>query len=154
VASDTEHELFRVHRDALGRYTYFLLTAAGAGIGLAVNQTHEAALAWSQLHLAAAVLSWGLSFFCGVRHLEYVNGLSYDNLELLNVQAGRDPLAGTHPQKIQIVVDVLMKEIERKGSKASAFGRGQSVLLIVGATFYVAWHILEMYLRTFANAHT
>ena len=148
MASDTEHELFRVHREALGRYTYFLLTAAGAGIGLAVNQTREAALAWSQVPLAAAVLSWGLSFFCGVRYLEYLNSVNYDNLELLNVQAGRHPLAGTHPGKIQIGVDYLMREIETGSSKASVFGRWQSGLLIAGAVFYVLWHILEMYLRT------
>jgi hypothetical protein len=154
VASDTENELFRVHRDALGRYTYFLLTAAGAGIGLTVNQTREAVLAWSQIPLAAAVLSWGLSFFCGVRYLDYLNAATYDNMELLNIQAGRHPLAGTHPEKIQIGVDFIKGKIEEQGSKASIFARWQFGLLMTGAVFYVLWHILEMYLRTLATART
>jgi len=148
VASDTELVLFTAHREALAKYTYFLLTAAGAGIALSVNQTRGAALAWSQIPLAIAVVCWGASFFCGVLHLEYVNASNYDNLELLRVQAGGHPMAGTHPQKIEIGLNVLIEELEKKGSKAAAFGRSQFFLIIAGAVSYVVWHVLEMYLRT------
>jgi len=38
MTRDAELELFRALREVQNRYTYFLLAAAGAAIGLAVNQ--------------------------------------------------------------------------------------------------------------------
>lgn len=56
-------ELYRAHRTAQDKYTYFILAAAGAAIAFALNQTHDATLSWFKLPLGAAVLCWGLSFF-------------------------------------------------------------------------------------------
>ncbi len=77
--SETTLEVYRAFREAQNRYTYFLL-ATGAAIGLAVNQTMNAILARSQVPLAGAVLSWGLSFFLWlppprIRELEPVREL-------------------------------------------------------------------------------
>jgi uncharacterized protein (DUF2336 family) len=55
--------VYNALRTAQEKYAYFLLAAAGAAIAFAVNQTHDAKLSWAQLPLAAAVLSWGCSFF-------------------------------------------------------------------------------------------
>ena len=80
--SENAREVYRALRQAQDKYTYFLLAAAGAAIALAVNQTQGAAMAWSQVPLAAGVLSWCLSFFFGCRHLAYVNSTLYANAEL------------------------------------------------------------------------
>ena len=77
MSSEAQLEVYRTLREAQGRYTYFLLAAAGAGIALAVNETHRAELAWSQLPLGLAVLNWGSSFFCGCRYLNNVGVMLY-----------------------------------------------------------------------------
>jgi hypothetical protein len=41
MADDGKLELLRAHRTAADKYTYFLLAAAGAAIGFALNQTRE-----------------------------------------------------------------------------------------------------------------
>jgi hypothetical protein len=144
--ADESFELFRAHRDAQTRYTYFLLAAAGGGIALAVNQTTGHQVAWSQLPLAIAVLSWGMSFFCGCRYAGYVLSILYDNSALLRVQEGRHPLSGDHPEAIAIGSGVIRKNMELKNDSASRWARSQFGFLVSGAMFFVAWHVLQMFL--------
>lgn len=43
--ADERIEIFKTHRAAQEKYIYFLLAAAGAGIALIINQTHDSKLA-------------------------------------------------------------------------------------------------------------
>lgn len=147
MVGEAEREVYRAHREAQTRYTYFLLAAAGAGIALAVNQTQAASLAWSQVPLALAVLAWGLSFFYGCRHLAYVSSTLYANAALLSVQSGRHPDAGTHPDYIAAASEGIREAIESNSEQANRLGHSQFRMLIGGAVLYVAWHVLEMSLR-------
>jgi hypothetical protein len=141
-------EVYRQLRLAQDKYIYFILAAAGAGIALAVNQTQTATLSWSQLPLGGAVLSWGLSFFVGCQHLRYVSSTLYANAELLKVERGLHPKAGTHPDMIAAASEGIREAIESNSNRASFLGRMQTRLLILGAVLYVAWHVWEMWLRT------
>ena len=62
MMDDARSALYNAHTEGRAKYIYFLLAAAGACIAFAVNQTQVARLAWSQMPLGAAVLSWGMSF--------------------------------------------------------------------------------------------
>jgi hypothetical protein len=146
--SEQQREVYRQFRNAQDKYTYFLLAATGAAVALALRETENAALMWSQVPLAAAVLCWGLSFFFGCRHLGYMASSLYSNFELLKVEAGQHPLTGTHPEKITIGSEVIREAIERDSSRAVRYGQMQFALLILGATLYIGWHVWEMWLRT------
>jgi hypothetical protein len=150
MSGDSALEVYRALRDAQTRYTYFLLAAAGAAIGLAVNQTQTARLTWSQMPLGAAALSWGLSFFFGCRHLAYVASSLYSNVELLRVESGQHPELGQHPQVIAAASQGIWQAIETNSNRANRLGQWQFRLLIAGAILYVAWHVVEMYLRRVA----
>lgn len=146
--SEAQQVVYKHLREGQDKYTYFMLTAAGAGIALAVNQTQVAPLNWSQCPLGTAVLCWGLSFFCGARHLAYINSTLYANLALLNVEAGLDQRAGQHPQLIQAASEGIRGAIEENSEKASKYAIVQFRLLVAGAVLYVVWHVLGMWLRT------
>src|SRR4051812_40552961 len=88
---DAQHVVFKQLSEGQDKYTYYMLTAAGGAVALAVNQTHGAKLEWAQVPLAVAVLLWGLSFFCGARRLQYVNAVLFANLALLQVESGNHP---------------------------------------------------------------
>jgi len=81
--------LYRAHREARQRLTYFLLAADGAAIAYALTQTQSAKIAWSQIPLAIAVISWGLSFYCGLRHLRYVNRNLFANFNLIELESSK-----------------------------------------------------------------
>jgi hypothetical protein len=90
--SDSRETLFKVHRDASNKYTYFLLAASGAAIGFATTQTQDATISWAKLPLGIAVLCWAISFYCGCRHVQQVINIMLQNYEFLRIKAG------THPQ--------------------------------------------------------
>ena len=147
MPTEAELEIHRALREAQGRYTYFLLAAAGAAIALAVNQTQGLSLSWSQIPLGLAITAWGLSFFCGCRRLEYVSSNLYANAELLQVESGQHPQLGNHPDYIAEASEGLRGAFKKNAYSANRFGHWQFRLLIAGGVLYVAWHVWEMYLQ-------
>lgn len=150
MTDKSAHEVYRALREAQNRYTYFLLAAAGAAIALAVNQTQSAVVSWSQIPLAGGVLLWGISFYFGCRHLAYVNASLYANFELLRVQSGNHPEVGTHPQMMAAASQGIREAIESNSDTANKLAHWQFRCLVAGALVYIAWHVLDMYLRGFA----
>ena len=145
MADDARTHLFRSLTDENSKYTYFLLAAAGAAIGFAITQTRGAGISIWMLPLAAAVLSWAVSFFCGCRHLQERQSLLFENHEFLHLQDGQYPGIPAYPQ----LVDSIRQDMEERRRKTGRWGAWQFRFLVAGAVFYVAWHVIEMYLRTF-----
>jgi hypothetical protein len=145
--ADERTEIFKTHRAAQEKYIYFLLAATGAGIALIINQTHDSKLAWSMLPLGFAVMCWGLSFMYGCQHLSYVESTLFANHNLLRVEAGVHPDAGTNPQYIAAASAGIRSAIEHNSDKAASYARLQFKLLIAGAVLFLVWHVFEMYLR-------
>lgn len=148
MASDSELELYRTLTQSQQKYTYFLLAAAAAGIGLAVRVTSNATLHWSLIPLAAAVLAWGISFIQGCIHVMYTQSTTYANAELLRVQRGEHPKAGAHPQLVQAAAEGIKDAIQSNERLAGWHARGQFLLLVIGAAFFLAWHVLGIVLRS------
>jgi hypothetical protein len=146
--SDNQAELYRTHRAGQEKYTYFLLAAAGAAIALVLNQTKESKLDWAMLPLGLAVLCFGLSFFFGCRHLNYVQSILYANFDLLKIQSGMHPMTGQHPGMIEAASAGIRDAIESNSSKSDGLAHSQFYMLIAGAAFFIMWHVLQMYLRT------
>jgi len=134
--------------DGRSKYTYFILAAAAAAIGLAVNQTHESTISLSQVPLAIGVSCWAASFFCGCKHLDYVHSILDANLGLLQAQAGTHPGVGPNPQDIDAASTGIRADIEQNAEPAVKFSKRQFRLLVIGAVAYVVWHVIEMVLRT------
>jgi len=143
-----ERELFKVHREEQKKYTYFLLATSGAAIGFAVNQTQSSALTWSQIPLGFAVLCWGLSFFFGCRHVQYVVSNLFANLALFKVQRGEHPnLESNSLEERKIASQGIREAMESNSNEANRYFKKQFRFLIIGAVLFIVWHILEMFLR-------
>lgn len=122
-------------QDSRQKYTYFLLTAAGACIGYAVEKATGPALQWRSLALAAALAAWAVSFWLGCRAVkrnEY--GLQYNHAWHV---VARSPID-------KVALNSLMSE-ESKSSASSS--RWQFRFFVVGGTSFVIWRLLELPLR-------
>ena len=119
---ETAREVYRSLREAQNKYTYFLLAAAGAAIAFTVNQIQGAAITWYQIPLAVGGLSWALSFFFGCRHVAYVNSALYANAVLFQVQSGRHPEVGAHPQMMAAASEDIRQAIESNSERANRLG--------------------------------
>lgn len=149
---DSEWELHRALHDSHNQFVYFLLGAVGAAIALAVNQTRGLELSWSQVPLAVAVILWGLSFFFGCRNRMWASLSLNTNARLYEVADGRSEIVGSHPENIDQGIRVVRESFERQSDKAKRAYALQFGLLVVGSLFYLAWHVLEMYMRTIGGA--
>jgi hypothetical protein len=144
----TDDQLALYLRETQEKYVYFLLAAVGAAIAFATTQTQGAVLTWSKVPLAAAILCWGLSFFFGCRHLVR------EPQSVLVLSMYRKVERGEHPN-IPPIPDLLADfrgDVEKTAKQSSRLASLQFPFLITGAVFYIAWHVLEMYLRTMAVA--
>lgn len=141
-------ELYRQLRTSQDKYAYFLLAAVGASIAFALNQTQGISLEKSQIPLAISVLLWGLSFFFGCRHLQYVNSTLYANIEMLKIESGRHPNIGNHPQVVAAASEGARSAIESNSETSNNLAKLQFRLFIAGVVFYISWHTLEMWLRS------
>jgi hypothetical protein len=148
MALDKELGLYHNLTQSQQKYTYFLLAAAAAGIGLAVRVTSDATLHWSLIPLAGAVLAWGVSFVQGCIHVMYTQSNMYANAELLHVQRGEHPEAGTHPQLVQAAADGIKAAMESNAKWSGWHAKGQFALLVFGAILFVGWHVLGIVLRS------
>ncbi|SFJ53841.1 hypothetical protein [Bradyrhizobium sp. cf659] len=137
-------DIYKASREGQDKYTYFLLAAAGAAIAFAVTQSQTATLSWSKLPLALAVLSWAFSFYAGCRQLRDVANVMSANYDMLRVQEGIHPQYPNHPQVLEIIEEAVRKLADKTGR----WGVWQFRFLILGAVFYVLWHVTEMALRT------
>lgn len=154
MPSDVQLEVYRQFRAAQEKYSYFLLTAAGAAIALVVNQTQGTMLAYSQLPLAAAVVLWAISFYCGCRHLSSIESSLFANHALLIVEAGDHPDVGQHPQRIGAASEGIREAMDSHSRTSLFFARWQFRCLLLGAACYVGWHIYEMWLLSLSTTST
>ena len=137
--------LHKAHTDAQDKYTYFLLAAAGAAIGFAVQKTEGMLLSWWLTPVALATAAWAASFFCGCKNLSWVGAALSANYALLQLRQGSHPKQPPHPQLLQAAISGTTIALEGNVSKAQRYAHWQFRLVIVGAAFFIAWRVLEMW---------
>ncbi|MDP3799106.1 MAG: hypothetical protein Q8R06_18510 [Polaromonas sp.] len=137
-------DLHKAHQTGQQKYTYFLLAAAGAAVGFAVQKTEGLKLSLWLLPVALATVSWGASFFFGCRHLIWVQTTIYANFNLLQLTQGSHPEQPSHPAGVEAAVRGVKSALENNGNKAQFYAVWQFRLLVTGAVFFIAWRVIEM----------
>jgi hypothetical protein len=84
-------DLHKAHQTGQEKYTYFLLAAAGAAIGFAVQKTEGLALTWWLLPVAASTMCWAASFCFGCANVNWVQASISANYALLQLRKGSHP---------------------------------------------------------------
>jgi len=148
MSQDYELALATAAQDMRQRYVYFILTATGACIGFAVTQSRDAHVSLQMIPLALAAIAWAMSFFLGCRALYWKPVSIAHNIELLKARSGRNPVAGNHVEAIRIAVDTFTKNFDQAMSKFAIYVRLQFALFVVGSVLFLAWHALEIWVRS------
>ncbi len=144
MATDLEKYLSKQLVEAQTKYTYFLLAIAASAIALVVRRTTGSSLDWNMLLLGASVLFWAISFFAGCRSRLSYNSSVYGNMELVKLQSGKHPQAQNNEDLIEAGVQVIRDTFKKNQSKLNFWVNIQFRLLVLGAIFFLAWHIVEM----------
>ncbi len=149
VSEQEQLQLAQQLHEGQMKYAYFLLAAAASAIALVVNQTQHQTLRWSMLPLGVAVVFWCLSFYRGCRMVEAYIRLTYSHQTVLAMEDGEHPLTGQSPARVAVGAKLARQHVDTASQAAATNAVWQFLWLIVGAVSYVAWHVLEMALRTF-----
>ena|SRR3990167_3026289 len=138
-------DLYKAHNQGQEKYTYFLLAAAGAAIGFAVQKTEGLTLSWWLSPVALATALWAASFYSGCKNLDWVQVATMANYALLQLIDGSHPKQPPHPQLVGAAMDGVRAALETNVNKAQLYAKWQFRFLVAGALCFIAWRVLEMY---------
>lgn len=144
---DEQIEVFRNITASQEKYDYFLMSVAGAAIAFAIHRTTGNALNRPMVLLGFAVFLWATSFLAGIRRRNYIASNLFANFELLKVQSGTHPEIGNHPVKIAAAEKGINNACEYNTKRAEFWANVQLYSLIIGALFFIVWHIIDMSLQ-------
>ena len=138
MTSELKAHLSKQLAEAQSKYTYFLLAVAASAIALVVQRTTGRPLNWNMIPLGLAVACWAGSFFAGCRNRAYFSSTLYANAALLQVQDG------TRPDAVVAAAQGIREAAVHNSSMANFWGHLQFRLLVLGATCFLVWHVVEM----------
>ncbi len=151
MADDGLLEIHRQHRTGQDKYTYFLLAVTASVVAFAVQKTDDLKITYSLIPLGFAILLWGLSFYFGIKNLIWVQTSISANYSLLQLKEGVHPNQPEHTQIQEAAIQGVTSALESNINNAQFYMVWQFRLLIAGAVLFLAWHILEMVLRTYVS---
>lgn len=142
-------ELYKQHQTSHEKYTYFILAAAGAATGFAVQKTEGLHLSWWLAPAGLALVCWGISFYYGCKNVEWVQSVNYANYSLLQLRAGVHPAQPDHPERTQVAISGVQAALDGNVTQAQFYSIWQFRMLIAGAVSFIGWRVLEMVRLTF-----
>ena len=141
VLDETNLVIAAAHRDLYTKYTFYLLAVDGAAVGFALTQTQGVVLAWSQMPLGTRD---------GQLVDEFLPASMSRRMELkASVATTLFSLAKTKSKVVDspVIGEVFRSELRRAAKWATRYNEWQITTLLIGLSFYLGWHVLEMYLR-------
>jgi hypothetical protein len=141
-------EVYRQLRSHQDKYIYFMLAASASAIAYALNRAQDKPLTLFLIPWGLALLLWGMSFYFGCRHLQYIGSTLFANALLIQIRKGEHPEAGENPELIKAGSKGVLSAMENNSNKANILGHLQFWFFISGVLAYIAWQLLEMYIRS------
>ncbi|MDE3235828.1 MAG: hypothetical protein KGO81_07735 [Bacteroidota bacterium] len=141
MSDDKTTELTKRHFEAVDKYVYFLLAAAGAAIGFSIQKVDNRPLSYSLIPLGLSVLCWGISFYSGCNCIKNKNNATETNLSTMTQYNLTTKISKEDYYKSIDSYAAFMK-------KSKDFSRWQFNFLIIGVILFICWTILEMYIKT------
>ncbi|SPU49851.1 hypothetical protein [Bordetella trematum] len=141
---ERRQEFRKLIHDVREKHVHFLLAAAGACIAFAVTQTRGERLSVVHLPLGIALLSWAVSFWLGCIYLRHRSTTFAINERAITVEDGDDPNVGSDPVLKQVGLKALQDNFTKFDKTAGLGYTWQLRCFVIGAAFFLAWHVLDM----------
>lgn len=137
-------ELQKQITESQGTHTYFLMAIAASAIALCVQRTTGKPLQLTMLPLGCAVILWGFSFFAGcMNRRQHVSAL-LANYHFLQFGGGSQAAPNDADKSVESVKKQAFDNLVRSAKALNAWAVWQFRLLVLGALFFLTWHVIEM----------
>jgi hypothetical protein len=85
---------------------------------------------------------------CGCKHLGTTSNVLFQNYQILRVKRGLHPNFPSDPA----FVASIERDLEKRSKASGRASTWQFNFFVLGAIFFIAWHVLKMYERTISPA--
>lgn len=137
-------DIYKALQTGQEKYTYFLLAAAGAAIGFAVQKTDGLRFSWWLLPVGLATICWAASFYAGCQNLLWVQSTMTGNMALLQLQNGTHPAQPRGGDYLIAAIDGTREATHANAGTAQGYGKWQFRYLVLGSALFIAWRVAEM----------
>ena len=144
---DIKEKLISDFRSQQQKYVYYVIALSVTSIGFSIFQTMKEPLKITQIPLGIAILSWGLSVFCGLLFIRYIISTLYTNVEYLDVVEGIHPDVKKNPQNKDYIIEGMKQAIHSNSKKTVQLSNYQNYLFYFGVIMFIVWRIIEMYYK-------
>jgi hypothetical protein len=137
-------DIYKAHQTGQEKYTYFLLAAAGAAIGFAVQKTDGLRFSWWLLPVGLATICWAASFYAGCQNLLWVQSTMTGNMALLQLQNGTHPEQPRGGDYLTAAIAGTREATHANAGTAHEYGNWQFRYLVLGSALFITWRVAEM----------
>lgn len=152
MGEDHSKDIYLQHRAVQDKYTYFLLAVTASAIAFSVQKTDSLLISWSLLPIGLAVMFWCGSFYCGCKHLTWVQMTLSANLTLFQLNERNHPNQPRGLELTEAAKKGTREAMDKNASRAMNYAIWQYRFMITGAILFLIWHILEMLVRSYGVA--
>lgn len=139
---DVQFNLQQEYREKQEKYVYYLIALSVSAIGFSIYKTDNQSLTFSQIPLGIAILSWSISIFCGLKFLKYIISNLYANNAYFEI------IKENNQESLNAKIKGFIEAMKINSKSMSIYFKFQGLLFYLGILLFIAWHIIEMYLKT------
>ena len=139
-----KESLINDFRSQQQKYVYYIIALSVTSIGFSIFQTMNEPLKNTQIPLGIAILSWGISIFCGLLFMRYIISSLYTNIEYIDIVKNTHPDVTNNTQKDAIIKGI-KQAIQSNSRKTVKLFNYQNYLFYFGVVMFIVWRIIEMY---------
>ena len=139
VPDNEQHRLNLIseHSASVSKFTYFLMSASGAGLGFAITQVNSSEASWAMSMLFLAMMFWCVSFFAGIRNRLLSHGIVEKAVEAEEAKLSNNPNASSLCQSLKAQANLL-------GDKTLIWSMCQVIAFLFGAISLALWRLWEV----------
>jgi hypothetical protein len=144
AVSEIQKMLLTQHAEAGLKYTYFMLTATGAGIGFAVQKLEGQSLDLPGTLWLQGTALWLLGFLAGCLVLRSEIRMKKFNVYLVQLKDGNHPLQPDTAEELHFGKVLTRNWYDTADRNAQISSRWQFILVIAGTCFVIASRVVQM----------
>lgn len=145
-------DLGNIANSSQEKLIYFLMVAAGSGIGFAITQTRSDVLATHHIIWLIAVGMWSISFWAGIRWTINSNNIKIKNVTYLDTVNKANKEKNINPEVTNELIELISSAqlgykatMSKLQARLKRLGWIQTSCLYCGALVYIIWHFFYMY---------
>lgn len=142
--SEIQKELRLQFRQQQEKFVYYIIALSVSAIAFSIYRTNGEHLKYTQISLALAVLSWGISIYCGINFLKYSISILYNNNSYYELKFDKTENTEIKNIKLEAMKTGMLESVET----SSKYFKWQGRLFYIGMILFIVWHITEMYYNT------